>query len=68
VEELARLIGDAPTTTALLDRFFLRAEIIEIAGGCHRLTDIRRMRREIERLAEALARLPQHDVKRTGQG
>lgn len=39
LEEWGKLIGDAPTATAILDRFLSRAEIIQITGKSYRLKD-----------------------------
>jgi len=39
LEEWGKLIGDAPTATAILDRFLSRVEIIQITGKSYRLKD-----------------------------
>lgn len=39
LEEWGKLVGDAPTATAILDRFLSRAEIIQITGKSYRLKD-----------------------------
>ena len=37
LEEWGKLIGDVPASTAILDRFLHRAEIIQINGKSYRL-------------------------------
>jgi len=39
LEDWGKLIGDVPTSTAILDRFLSRAEIIQITGKSYRLKD-----------------------------
>lgn len=39
LEEWGKLIGDAPTATAILDRFLSRADIVQITGKSYRLKD-----------------------------
>lgn len=39
LEEWGKLVGDAPTATAILDRFLSRAEIVQITGKSYRLKD-----------------------------
>jgi len=46
LEEWGKLIGDVPTSTAILDSPLHRAEIIQITGKSYRLKDRARMTRE----------------------
>jgi len=39
LEDWGKLIGDVPTSTAILDRFLSRAEVIQITGKSYRLKD-----------------------------
>jgi len=39
IEEWGKLVGDVPSTTAILDRFLHHAEIIQIKGKSYRLHD-----------------------------
>jgi len=39
LEDWGKLIGDVPTSTAILDRFLSRAEVIQITGKSYRLRD-----------------------------
>lgn len=39
LDEWGKLIGDVPTSTAILDRFLSRAELIQITGKSYRLKD-----------------------------
>ena len=39
LEDWGKLIGDVPSTTAILDRFLHHAEIITITGRSYRLKD-----------------------------
>ena len=39
VYEWGRLVGDVPTTTAILDHILHQAEIIQITGKSYRLKD-----------------------------
>ena len=37
LEDWGKLIGDAPASTAILDRFLQQAELIQITGKSYRL-------------------------------
>jgi DNA replication protein DnaC len=39
LEDWGNLVGDVPTSTAILDRFLSRAEVIQITGKSYRLKD-----------------------------
>lgn len=46
IEEWGKLVGDVPSTTAILDRFLHHAEIIQIKGKSYRLHDSARQSRK----------------------
>ena len=53
LEDWAKLIGDVPAATAILDRFLQHAEIINITGKSYRLRNARQSRQsQIRRTAE----------------
>ena len=45
IEEWGKLVGDVPSTTAILDRFLHHAEIIQIKGKSYRLHESTRTRK-----------------------
>ena len=45
IEEWGKLVGDVPSTTAILDRFLHHAEIIQIKGKSYRLHESTRLRK-----------------------